>query len=53
MGPTWIAVLLALAAALMIGIGHILEQQSARQVTDTPVSTRHCSIGYCTIAVGG
>ncbi|BBY19813.1 DMT family transporter [Mycobacterium stomatepiae] len=39
MGPTWIAVLLALAAALMIGIGHILEQQSARQVTDTPVST--------------
>jgi drug/metabolite transporter (DMT)-like permease len=34
-----IAALLALAAALMIGIGDVLEQQSAQQVTDKPVGT--------------
>jgi drug/metabolite transporter (DMT)-like permease len=39
MGTTGIAVLLALAAAMMIGIGDVLEQRSARQVTDKPVST--------------
>ncbi|WAC93433.1 DMT family transporter [Mycobacterium sp. Aquia_213] len=39
MGTTGIAVLLALAAALMIGIGDVLEQRSARQVTDKRVST--------------
>jgi drug/metabolite transporter (DMT)-like permease len=36
---TDIAALLALAAALMIGIGDVLEQQSAQQVTDQPVGT--------------
>jgi drug/metabolite transporter (DMT)-like permease len=36
---TDIAVLLAVAAALMIGIGDVLEQQSAQQVTDKPVGT--------------
>jgi len=36
---TAIAVLLALAAALMIGIGDVLEQRSAQQVTDKPVGT--------------
>src|SRR5258708_30578237 len=39
MGKTGIAALLAVAAALMIGIGDVLEQRSARQVTDKPVST--------------
>jgi drug/metabolite transporter (DMT)-like permease len=34
-----IAALLAVAAALMIGIGDVLEQQSAQQVTDKPVGT--------------
>ena len=34
-----IAALLALAAALMIGIGDVLEQQSAQLVTDKPVGT--------------
>ena len=34
-----IAALLAIAAALMIGIGDVLEQQSAQQVTDKPVGT--------------
>jgi drug/metabolite transporter (DMT)-like permease len=34
-----IAALLAVAAALMIGIGDVIEQQSAQQVTDKPVGT--------------
>jgi drug/metabolite transporter (DMT)-like permease len=38
-GTTGIAALLALAAALMIGIGDVLEQRSAQQVTDKPVGT--------------
>jgi drug/metabolite transporter (DMT)-like permease len=36
---TDIAALLAIAAALMIGIGDVLQQQSAQQVTDQPVGT--------------
>jgi len=36
---TDIAALLAVAAALMMGIGDVLEQQSAQQVTDKPVGT--------------
>ncbi|MGB8387639.1 DMT family transporter [Mycobacterium sp.] len=39
MGTTDIAALLAAAAALMIGIGDILQQRSAQQVTDKPVGT--------------
>jgi|SRR5271166_1082179 len=39
MANTDIAALLAVAAALMIGIGDVLEQQSAQQVTDKPVGT--------------
>ena len=39
MGKTGIAALLAVAAALMIGIGDVLEQRSAQQVTDKPVGT--------------
>jgi drug/metabolite transporter (DMT)-like permease len=38
-GTTGIATLLAEAAALMIGIGDVLEQRSAQQVTDKPVGT--------------
>lgn len=34
-----IAALLAVAAALMIGIGDVLQQRSAQQVTDKPVGT--------------
>jgi drug/metabolite transporter (DMT)-like permease len=34
-----IAALLAIAAALMIGIGDVLQQRSAQQVTDKPVGT--------------
>ena len=34
-----IAALLAVAAALMMGIGDVLEQRSAQQVTDKPVGT--------------
>jgi drug/metabolite transporter (DMT)-like permease len=37
--PADIAALLAIAAALMIGIGDVLEQRSAQQVTDQPVGT--------------
>jgi drug/metabolite transporter (DMT)-like permease len=37
--PADIAALLAIAAALMTGIGDVLEQRSAQQVTDQPVST--------------
>jgi drug/metabolite transporter (DMT)-like permease len=36
---TDIAALLAIAAALMIGIGDVLQQRSAQQVTDKPVGT--------------
>ncbi|HUH68953.1 MAG TPA: DMT family transporter [Mycobacterium sp.] len=39
MAKTDIAALLAVAAALMIGIGDVLQQQSAQQVTDKPVGT--------------
>ena len=39
MSTTDIAALLAVAAALMIGIGDVLEQRSAQQVTDKPVGT--------------
>jgi drug/metabolite transporter (DMT)-like permease len=38
-GTTGVAALLAVAAALMIGIGDVLEQRSAQQVTDKPVGT--------------
>jgi drug/metabolite transporter (DMT)-like permease len=38
-GTTAIAALLAEAAALMIGIGDVLQQRSAQQVTDKPVGT--------------
>src|ERR1700722_4004836 len=37
--PADVAALLALAAALMTGIGDVLEQRSAQQVTDQPVGT--------------
>lgn len=39
MSTTGIAVALAVAAAFMIGIGDVLEQRSAQQVTDKPVGT--------------
>lgn len=39
MGRMEIAALLAVAAALMIGIGDVLQQRSAQQVTDEPVGT--------------
>ncbi|WP_077103813.1 DMT family transporter [Mycobacterium terramassiliense] len=39
MGRTGIAALLAIGAALMIGIGDVFEQRSAQQVTDKPVGT--------------
>ncbi|MCV7092403.1 DMT family transporter [Mycobacterium interjectum] len=39
MGRTGIAALLAIGAALMIGIGDVLEQRSAQQVTGKPVGT--------------
>ena len=39
MAKTDIAALLAIAAALMIGIGDVLQQRSAQQVTDQPVGT--------------
>ncbi len=39
MGKTGIAAILAVSAALMIGIGDVLQQRSAQQVTDKPVST--------------
>ncbi len=39
MGRTGIAALLAIGAAFMIGIGDVLEQRSAQQVTDKPVGT--------------
>ena len=39
MGKTDIAAALAVAAALMIGIGDVLQQRSAQQVTGKPVGT--------------
>ena len=39
MGRTDIAGLLAVAAAFMVGIGDVLQQRSAQQVTDKPVGT--------------
>lgn len=39
MSTTDIAALLAIAAALMIGVGDVLEQRSAQQITDKPVGT--------------
>lgn len=39
MSKTDLAVLLAVAAALMVGAGDVVQQQSAQQVTDEPVST--------------
>lgn len=39
MGSTGIAALLATGAAFMIGIGDVVEQRSAQQVTDKPVGT--------------
>lgn len=39
MGRTGIAVLLAVAAALMMGIGDVIQQRSAQQVTDKSVGT--------------
>jgi drug/metabolite transporter (DMT)-like permease len=38
-GTTGIAAVLALGAALMVAIGDVLQQRSAQQVTDKPVST--------------
>ncbi|WP_156687437.1 DMT family transporter [Mycobacterium sp. Marseille-P9652] len=39
MGKTGLAAVLAVAAALMVGIGDVLQQRSAQQVTDKPVGT--------------
>lgn len=39
MGKTDIAAILAIAAALMVGIGDVIQQRSAQQVTDQPVGT--------------
>ena len=39
MGRTGIAAALALAAAVMIGVGDVIQQRSAQQVTDKPVGT--------------
>lgn len=39
MGKTDIAAVLAVAAALMVGIGDVIQQRSAQQVTDKPVGT--------------
>ncbi|OJZ67957.1 hypothetical protein BRW65_25855 [Mycobacterium paraffinicum] len=39
MGRTDIAAVLAIAAALMVGIGDVIQQRSAQQVTDEPVGT--------------
>ena len=39
MGKTDIAAALAVAAALMVGIGDVVQQRSAQQVTDKPVGT--------------
>ncbi|OBI01010.1 DMT family transporter [Mycobacterium scrofulaceum] len=39
MGRTDIAAILAVASALMVGIGDVIQQRSAQQVTDQPVGT--------------
>ena len=39
MGRTDVAAVLAVAAALMVGIGDVIQQRSAQQVTDKPVGT--------------
>lgn len=39
MGKTDIAALLALGSALIVGVGDVLQQRSAQQVTDKPVGT--------------
>ena len=39
MGKTGIAAVLAVAAALMVGIGDVIQQRSAQQVTDKQVGT--------------
>lgn len=39
MSKTGIAALLAVAAALMVGAGDVVQQRSAQQVTDKPVGT--------------
>lgn len=39
MGTTGIAAALAVAAALMVGVGDVVQQRSAQQVTDQPVGT--------------
>ncbi|WP_322858877.1 DMT family transporter [Mycobacterium europaeum] len=39
MGKADIAAVLAVAAALMVGIGDVIQQRSAQQVTDQPVGT--------------
>ncbi|BBY37782.1 hypothetical protein MMAN_19160 [Mycobacterium mantenii] len=39
MGKTDIAALLAVAAALMVGAGDVVQQRSAQEVTDKPVGT--------------
>ncbi|OBG53573.1 DMT family transporter [Mycobacterium sp. E735] len=39
MGKTDIAALLAVASALMVGFGDVIQQRSAQQVTDKPVGT--------------
>lgn len=39
MGKTDIAAILAVASALMVGIGDVIQQRSAQQVTDKPVGT--------------
>lgn len=39
MGRTDVAVALAVASALMVGIGDVIQQRSAQQVTDKPVGT--------------
>ncbi|OBH83381.1 DMT family transporter [Mycobacterium sp. E2989] len=39
MGKTDIAAVLAVASALMVGIGDVIQQRSAQEVTDKPVGT--------------
>lgn len=39
MGKTDIAAILAVASALMVGIGDVIQQRSAQEVTDKPVGT--------------
>ena len=54
MTRTVVAALLAIAAALMVAVGDVLEQRSAQQVTNRPVRTVASSADCCAIAgVGG